>query len=392
MLVAIPAAAAGNRIFVMRKKTWRTKMTKAGVFHSWLLVGVAIAGSAAWSQSALAQAAGATFAGPRDPGVRGGPAGAGGPLAGLNTGEKAFFAATKDVFQEIDSVSGTIAGEDGKGLGPRFNMNSCSGCHAQPDVGGTSPFVNPQVAVATANGAKNTVPSFITKNGPVREVRFVRNPDGTADGGVHDLFVITGRADAPGCNIAQPNFAAAVAANNAIFRIPTPTFGLGLVEAVPDNGLTAAFAASAQRRGALGISGSFNHNGNDGTVTRFGWKAQNKSLMIFAGEAYNVEQGVTNDNFPNERETDPNCQFNNHPESATNFSDGTNGASPASGFSSDIVNFALFMRMLAAPTPATGQAPVTVASNGTTAVGTAAGGSATSTTPSSTSITAGAQV
>jgi len=292
----------------------------------------------------------------------------------------AFFNAAKDLFNEVDTVP--------LGLGPRFNLDGCGGCHAFPATGGTSPPVNPQVAVATANGAKNTVPSFIRANGPVREARFVNNPNGTPDGGVHDLFVITGRADAPGCNIAQPNFAAAVTANNVIFRIPSPTFGLGLVEAVPDSGLQATFAAGAQRRGSLGISGSFNHSGNDGTITRLGWKAQNKSLLIFAGEAYNVEQGVTNDNFPNERETDPSCQFNNHPESATNFTDGTNGASPASGFSSDIVNFALFMRMLAAPTPATG--PVTVAANGPTALGAAAG--TTSTTPSSASITAGSQV
>ena len=57
----------------------------------------------------------------------------------------------------------------------------------------------------------NTIPSFLAPNGPVREVRFVRNPDGTPDGGVHALFVITGRGDAQGCNITQPNFAAAVA-------------------------------------------------------------------------------------------------------------------------------------------------------------------------------------
>jgi hypothetical protein len=31
-----------------------------------------------------------------------------------------------------------------------------------------------------------------------------------------------------------------------------------------------------------------NKNGNDGTIARFGWKAQNKSLLIFSGEAYNV--------------------------------------------------------------------------------------------------------
>src|SRR5215470_18236018 len=128
-------------------------------------------------------------AGVRDPGVRGGRPGAGGPLRGLNTDETTAFTAARDVFAEVDSVSGTVAGEDGAGLGPRFNMNSCAGCHAQPDIGGSSPAINPQVAVATLDGARNTVPSFIKVNGPIREARFVKNPDGSPDGGVHDLFV-----------------------------------------------------------------------------------------------------------------------------------------------------------------------------------------------------------
>ena len=57
---------------------------------------------------------------------------------------------------------------------------------------------NPQVALANLDGAKNTVPSFITTDGPVREARFIRNPDGSPDGGVHGLFTITGRTDAEG--------------------------------------------------------------------------------------------------------------------------------------------------------------------------------------------------
>jgi hypothetical protein len=110
-----------------------------------------------------------------------------------------FLNAALGRFQKVASVSGTIKDappgtQNGSGLGPRFNMNSCSGCHAQPAVGGTSPFTNPQLAVATLDGAKNTVPSFITLRGPVREARFITYPDGTPDGRVHDLFVITGAA------------------------------------------------------------------------------------------------------------------------------------------------------------------------------------------------------
>ena len=96
-------------------------------------------------------------------------------------------------------------------MGPRFNLDGCAGCHLQPAVGGTSPAVNPQVAVATAFGAQNTVPSFITLNGPVREARFKFNPDGSRDGGVHALFTIRGRVDstgdASGCTAVQEDFA-----------------------------------------------------------------------------------------------------------------------------------------------------------------------------------------
>ena len=234
-----------------------------------------------------------------DPGPRGGAPGAGGPLTGVGVGNQQLFAAARARFQEIDSVSGTMPGETGVGLGPRFNLNGCAGCHAFPTVGGSSPTINPQITIATLDGAENVVPSFITMTGPVREARFVRNPDGTPDGGVHDLFVISGRTDATGCRISQPDFAAALAQHNVIFRIPTPLFGLGLVENVPDNNLKAAQNEVRALAESLGIRvGVFNRSANDGTITRFGWKAQNKSLLMFAGEAYNVEQGVTNELFP----------------------------------------------------------------------------------------------
>jgi CxxC motif-containing protein (DUF1111 family) len=301
--------------------------------------------------------------GPVDPGVRGGTPGAGGALTGLSEAERQYFEVSKEVFQEVD------AGPDG--LGPTFNLDSCSGCHSQPAIGGTSPAVNPQVAVATLLGAKNTVPSFITANGPVREARFVRNRDGSPDGGVHGLFVITGRSDAPGCNIAQPNFAAELARNNVVFRIPTPLFGLGLIENISDGALEANLAANAGQKRALGISGRFNRNGNDGTIARFGWKAQNKSLLLFAGEAYNVEMGITNELFQNERNNDPNCQFKFTPNDGTPM-ESEETASPSASFQSDIDLFAAFMRLSAPPAPASATAAPVAQASGATVVASAA--------------------
>lgn len=306
-------------------------------------------------------------AGVADPGVRGGAPGAGGPLAGLTQPQQNFFTAAQGIFEEIDSVSGTVAGTTGNGLGPRFNADSCAACHQQPSIGGTSPANNPLFAIAAKGGASNsanTVPSFITPNGPIREARFIKNPDGTPDGGVHDLFVISTRVDAPGCNIVQPNFNAAIAAGNIIFRIPTPVFGAGLVETIPDGNLKTDSVNISGPQASLGIaSGAFNTSGNDGTITRFGWKAQNKSLLIFSGEAYNVEQGVTSEAFPNERDDTQGCRFNATPEDSTNLAVSESTASPASDFSSDVVNFAAFMRLLAAPTPAAPTNTSTAGSN-----------------------------
>ncbi len=286
---------------------------------------------------------------PVDPGVRGGPPGGGGPFPALNATELAFFTAALDRFGEVDSVSGAVAGEAGVGLGPTFNGNSCAQCHAQPQAGGTSPAVNPQVGLASLDrlpGREQIVPSFITLDGPVREARFIRNPDGSLDGGVHGVYTIAGRTDAPGCNLAQPNFSLHLAAGNVIFRIPTPTFGAGLIENVPDDALVANLAANRFLKALLGIHGKLNRTGNDGSITRFGWKAQNKSLLIFAGEAYNVEQGVSNEVFPNERATAAGCQYNPNPEDSTNLA----GNSAATG-ASDTAMFAAFIRLSAPPTP-----------------------------------------
>ena len=288
-----------------------------------------------YANSALAQV---------DPGVRGGPAGAGQPLPNLTANERVFFDAGLEDFEEAEGV--------GDGLGPRFNLDGCGGCHLQPDIGGTSGPVNPLVAIATAFGARNVVPPFITLNGPIREARFKRTPAGAPDGGVHGLYVISQRNDgtgsASGCNIVQDNFAAETANNNVSLRIPTPVFGLGLMEQIPERVILQNLVEGAGTRAALGISGRINRNGNDGRVTRFGWKAQNVSGLVFSGEAYNVEMGITNESFPVERDETQECQFSQLPNDVTN----TGGATGIDTVSA-IEKFAFFMRFLAPPTPST---------------------------------------
>src|SRR5689334_4300446 len=81
---------------------------------------------------------------PNDPGVRGGDAGAGKAFAnGLTTANLSFFNLGLSKFVDVETVS--------EGLGPRFNLDSCAGCHIHPAVGGSSPpRNNPQVSRAAA--------------------------------------------------------------------------------------------------------------------------------------------------------------------------------------------------------------------------------------------------
>jgi CxxC motif-containing protein (DUF1111 family) len=305
---------------------------------------------------------GTSSGGAQDPGPRAGTVNAGTPLSTLTPAQLQFFQDGLSRFLQTDSVNGQMAGETGVGLGPGFNSNSCGSCHAQPAVGGSSPstsfypFVgpNPQIAAATDYGGANTVPFFISLDGPVREARFPfavsasGSITNTPDGGVHDVYTIAGRQDAPGCVMTQPNFEQMNKIGNLIFRIPTPTFGAGLIESIPDATILANMAANASFKQQLGISGHPNYSGNDGSITRFGWKAQNKSLEIFSGEAYNVEIGVTNELFPNERANPPSsCLYNPTPEDSTNFT--------LSGdeILSDVVEFSNFMRFSNPPAPST---------------------------------------
>jgi hypothetical protein len=141
-------------------------MTKFGYKLSTSVAAMMLSLTAVQTQNALAQSRqhghghgndpGSQSSGAVDPGVRGGPAGAGGPIQGLTAAQMAFFTAAQARFEQVETVS--------SGLGPGFNELVCSNCHIQPAVGGASPTTNPQVTDANTDGATNVIPSFITTN------------------------------------------------------------------------------------------------------------------------------------------------------------------------------------------------------------------------------------
>lgn len=337
--------------------------------------------------------------GQKDPGVRQGPPGAGDPLPGLTPIELSMFNEGLQRSIQLEAVCDScsdlqlgavidpamaklVTQTNSAGLGTRFNGDQCLGCHNQPSLGGSGGFMvpNPQAApnlrrppenpmfdlIPHRKGATNTVPSFIQQYGPIREVRFVKKPDGRPDGGVHQLFTIVGRSDIfPGgqpnactaADLPSTDFETELRNGNLRFRIPLQLFGLGILDGIQDREILGRHNETAGLRQQLGIQGIPNRSGNDGTITRFGWKAQNKSITIFAGEAYNAEMGVTTDLFPQAVDESPACTVDkSEPNDITRMDPDD---SRNQGFFNplhelpDWLMFGLFMRFLDAPTPAT---------------------------------------
>jgi CxxC motif-containing protein (DUF1111 family) len=296
-----------------------------------------------------------------DPGPRPLPAAAGTFYSGLTTNQHAVTNRVTQIFTEVNFVAGGPLVKT-VGLGPRFNSNSCSSCHAYPAVGGSSPPSNPLFSIYQLMGDTNTMPYFITTTGPVIVARFPLKSDGvTRDGGVHQMFTISNRSDAPGCTtMVQPDFTTAQATNNIIFRQTTPTFGAGLIELIQETDILSNMNSNTSLKQTLGITGHPNYSDDDGTISRFGWKAQNKSLLYFSGEAYTVEEGVSDEAFPSENdESIPSCLPPFPVPAGTNKTKGVpddrndTGEAPKLpvNFPGDLERFSLFMRFLQPPTP-----------------------------------------
>jgi CxxC motif-containing protein (DUF1111 family) len=190
--------------------------------------------------------------------------GFGGLLAGVTADEKAAWIAGLQQFQVVD---GPV-----DGLGPIFNNQSCVSCHSQPVAAGA----------ITPGGAS-----------AVLETRFGKLTNGqfdplTSEGGtlLHQMAL------AP---FAQDNIPAD--ANVVASRKTTPTFGMGLIEAIPD----AAIEANAHHPPVDGVTGraailtdSVTQLVGGNVVGRFGWKCQESTLLAFSADAELNEMGVTN--------------------------------------------------------------------------------------------------
>lgn len=224
----------------------------------------------------------------------------GSELPGLTSAQLELFAAGKEDFEDLEKK------EDG--LGPTFNGISCHSCHNIPTTGGVG-----NVSVLRVGRRQNGV---------------YTEPQG---GSLLHLF-----ATEPKCQPRMPQDANVMAR-----RIPTPLFGLGLVEAIPDEMLRQLQAITGGRAALVTDPATKLQR-----VGRFGWKAQQATLLSFAGDAYVNEMGITNDIFPTEGGTGLSAQTLSECSPTPGIEDKADPITRRRG----IDNFANFMRLLAPPT------------------------------------------
>jgi CxxC motif-containing protein (DUF1111 family) len=190
----------------------------------------------------------------------------GDPLPGLTAREFEEFRLGLDDFLEVEEAE--------EGLGPAYNGTSCAGCHSVPAIGGIGPVAETRAVVRT-------------ESGEVREAY-------EGGGSLFQLFSIPKHV----CQAVIPPVANVIAR-----RVPVPLFGAGLIEAIEDDTIRAL--ADPDDRDRDGVSGRaaeiVDIASGRRRVGRFGWKAQQATLLAFGADAYRNEMGITNDLFPTEQ-------------------------------------------------------------------------------------------
>lgn len=230
----------------------------------------------------------------------------GDPLPGLDNKSLAAFLEGREEFEAQETAEG--------GIGPIFNNTSCVACHSAGATGGAS---------------------------DEKVTRFGRLEDGVFDpleslGG----SLLQANAIDPAVQEVVPPQANVIAQ-----RLSTPTFGAGLIEAIPDE----TILGNQRRRKPIGIAGRaaqvIDPVSGETRIGRFGWKAQHASVLGIAADAYVNEMGITSRIFPTENAPNGRTDLLEQYDLVPDVEDPID---PETG-KSDIDHSADYMRFLAAP-------------------------------------------
>jgi len=222
----------------------------------------------------------------------------------------------------LAQFSAILQSEDG--VGYAFSgVPGCFICHIQPAIGGSSGVTQVRFGRLAADGGFDPL---LAKGGPSQQ------------------FVGQAGPGAQGCPATSPiPFEEIPADANVVVSRHSPAlFGLGLVEAIPDDALELLARREASNRD--GVRGRVNHVTDALTgrkrAGRFGLKAQTATLPEFVAAALLNELGVTSPLFPQE-----NC-----PGGDCTFAD-CDGVPDPDMRSERVGQFVDFIRLLSAPPP-----------------------------------------
>ena len=244
----------------------------------------------------------------------------GDPLPGLGAHELELFQEGKSAFMEEEGVA--------DGLGPVFNEASCVACHLTRGsaVGGTNGRLETRFGRVGATGKFDALAG---NGGSLLQDHGIGRQTSRVPADLNSFFDFAAEAIPAKANVVAR-------------RRTTPLFGLGLVDAVPDDEIRDI--AARQRFFAPHLAGTVAMVTDLTTgklaVGKFGWKNGNPTLFQFSADAYLNEMGITSPLFPNENCPQGDCsmmtQYNPRPD--LNDADGA-----------DVLAFANFMTFLAPP-------------------------------------------
>ena len=232
---------------------------------------------------------------------------------------------------EFDTIKETFATKEeiDEGIGPVYNAVSCGDCHENPVMGGNS-----QVFELRAGHFANGV--------------FTDHPGGSL---VHSRAINAAIQE----RVLDGNEVRA-------FRASTSVLGLGFVESISDQTLInisniQPFQSGGYIHGLYTTVGIAEAPGAT-RVGRFGWKAQQASLLSFSADAYLNEMGITTPLAPTENTSNGNsiAAFDTVPAG--------NPSAPDDADNDDLEAFTLFMRSTMAPPRDTTLAATSAAQSG----------------------------
>jgi CxxC motif-containing protein (DUF1111 family) len=210
----------------------------------------------------------------------------------------------------------SVAGRDG--LGPLFNARSCSACHFKdgrgrpPDANEPMTLMLLRVSVlgVDAHGGPKPDPVY----GDQLQTQAIPGVAPEADVFVEYADVAGAFADGesyalrrPSYRIANPRYGPLASPLLMSGRVAPAMIGLGLLEAVPES--TLQLLSDPDDKDGDGISGHANVVWNQVTgrmdVGRFGWKAEQPSVVLQSAAAFQGDIGITSTIFPGPQKDTP---------------------------------------------------------------------------------------